>query len=228
MSNYGVVLLNNSSLTVPLVPGVVQNSPNIVKTGMALAQRCPAPLIYSTTGYYVGTCTHTTGIRLASLTSVRQRAITLECAFVVLNGLSMHCHTYQKYSKSLQCKGTSLLQMAPMVSTLQTFHCSHLKYGLEDTSQSSLQLNQSRVFCMLNLTLNWPGSVFCQSCSQTLLVPSDIGWWAWSQQQLINCQLTGCNAVFKRIWTQLEHGTKIGGMRPENMHFLNFTCIMSQ
>ena len=109
MSNCGVVLLNNSSLTVPLVPGVVQNSPNIVNTGMALAQRCPPPLIYSTTGYDVSTCTHSTGIRLASLTSVRQRAIALECAFVLLNGLSMHCHTYQKYSKSLQCKGTSLL-----------------------------------------------------------------------------------------------------------------------
>ena len=73
---------------------------DIVDAGMPLTQHCPAPLIDSTTGCYSSTCTHSTRIWLASLISVQLKK-ALECAFVALNGSSIHSHTYQRYSGSL-------------------------------------------------------------------------------------------------------------------------------
>ena len=63
------------------------------------AQDCLAPLIDLTTGH-CNTSVHSTGPWLAFLPSVQQGR-ALECGFVVLNGTSIHCHAYQKHTRSL-------------------------------------------------------------------------------------------------------------------------------
>ena len=66
-------------------------------------QSCTQPLVNSTTGHYIGTGTHSTSFWSAFFTSVQQ-ARALECAFIVPNSMSTHCHPYQKYTGSFRNK----------------------------------------------------------------------------------------------------------------------------
>ena len=89
---------------------------------MSLMHDCQALLIDSTTGQNSSTVMHSTSLWLAFLASVQQGGASvqqgrasvqqgrasvqqgraLECVFVVLNGMSMHCHAYWKYTRSLR------------------------------------------------------------------------------------------------------------------------------
>ena len=103
----------------------LRNSLDNADAGRPLAQDCPAPLIDSPTGHYINIGMHSSSLWLSFLGMVQQER-ALECAFVALNGTSTHCHTYRKYTGSLQSRDTSLLrtlQMAPLVSALKRFHC---------------------------------------------------------------------------------------------------------
>ena len=93
----------------PFSTWTVRNSFNNMNTCMSPAQDCLAPLIDSTTGQYNSTVTHSTSLLLAFLNSIKQGRAP-ECAFIVLNGTSTHCHGYWKYTRTLQSRITSLLR----------------------------------------------------------------------------------------------------------------------
>ena len=52
------------------------------------------------------TGSHSSSLWTAFLASINQ-ARALECAFVVLNSMGMHCHAYRKYTRSLRNMETS-------------------------------------------------------------------------------------------------------------------------
>ena len=80
----------------------VQNSLDNEDAGMPLMQVCLTWLIDSTTGHYNSIGTHSTGLLVSlSLASIQQMR-ALERGFIALIGTSTHCHTYQKYTESLQ------------------------------------------------------------------------------------------------------------------------------
>ena len=59
-------------------------------TQMTLTQDCLPPLIESTTRHYNSTCMQNTNLWLVFLTSVQQGI--MECTFVAISGMIMHCH----------------------------------------------------------------------------------------------------------------------------------------
>ena len=73
---------------------------------MPLAQDCPAPMIDSITGHYNSTGAHNTCTILWLAFDCKQQGRALDHAFVVLNGMSTHCHAYQKHTGSFQSRDT--------------------------------------------------------------------------------------------------------------------------
>ena len=88
---------------------LVQNSLDNADAGRPLAQDCPAPLIDSPTGHCTNTGMHSFSLWLFFPAIVQQRR-PVERAFVALNGTSMHCHAYWKYTRNLWSKDTSFTQ----------------------------------------------------------------------------------------------------------------------
>ena len=85
----------------------VQNSLNNVGGSMPLAQDCPAPMIDSITGHYNSTGTHNTCTSLwLAFFDCEHQGRALDRAFVVLNGMSMHCHAYRKRTGGLRSRDT--------------------------------------------------------------------------------------------------------------------------
>ena len=64
-------------------------------------------MIDSPSGQFTNTGTHSSSLWL-SLLAIVQQGRALECAFVALNGMSTHCHAYQKYTRSLWSRDTPL------------------------------------------------------------------------------------------------------------------------
>ena len=84
----------------------IQNSLDNADASRPLTQDCPALLIDSPTGHYTNTGS---GTHNSSLFAIVQQGRALEPAFIVPNGMSMHCHAHWKYTRSLQSTDTSLL-----------------------------------------------------------------------------------------------------------------------
>ena len=94
-------LITTLTLTPPPNNALLANLDMYRDTGRPLAQDCLAPLIDSPTRHHTNTGTHSSSLWLSFLAIVQQGR-ALERTFVVLNGTSTHCHTYWKYTGSLQ------------------------------------------------------------------------------------------------------------------------------
>ena len=110
----------------PFSTWTVHNSLDNVDVHLPLMQVCPPQLIDSTTGYYNNIGSHSSSLWSAFLASVQQGR-TLERTFVALNSMGVHCHAYQKYTRSLRNTNASFIwtrSNSPMVSAIEGFHCS--------------------------------------------------------------------------------------------------------
>ena len=97
------------TLTPPPNNALLANLDMYRDTRRPLAQDCLASLIDSPTRHHTNTGAHSSSLRLSFLAIVQQ-VRALECAFVVLNSTSTHCHAYRKYTGSLRSRDTSLLR----------------------------------------------------------------------------------------------------------------------
>ena len=93
-------------------------------THMVLTQGCPALLIDSTTRYY---------------NSSVQRGRALERAFIVLNSMSMHYHTYWKYIGSLRSIALSP-ELAHSLLTVQMKQRNEAIWSRDTSSLRTLEM----------------------------------------------------------------------------------------
>ena len=91
-SEHLAILYSGQIFVVPST-WTVRNSLSNADAGRPLTQYCPALLIDSPTEHYTNTGTHSSSLWLSFLAIVQQGR-ALERTFVVLNNMSMHCHTY--------------------------------------------------------------------------------------------------------------------------------------
>ena len=81
--------------SVPLVPALYKIHWIIFDVHLPPMQGCLPPLIDSTTGHYNSTGMHSPNLWSAFLTNFQQGR-ALECAFIALDSMGTHCHTYRK------------------------------------------------------------------------------------------------------------------------------------
>ena len=101
--------IKQTDFVVPLVPGLYKIHLIMLRLAGLSYKDCLAPLIDSPTGHYTNIGTHSSSLWLSFLAIVQQ-VRALEHAFIALNGTSMHCHAYRKYTESHRSRDISLLR----------------------------------------------------------------------------------------------------------------------